>query len=221
MSIESLSRSSFGARRKMPPVRRRHQLLGAWRDREGASRDPRDRRPDKTIASKLDDVIAERDPQIKTWLKDRLAPLVGLATGDRAPPQQDEAVHRLAGVPGGDRRVKGPTVLVIEDLHWADDGFRGVPGTRGQAHGGPAATRGGNGAPRAVRTAAGLRRRPAEHHDDQPRTALGGRDRTPRRRAARDRRDACRAATADPGTCRRATPSTPRSSSACSRTRTC
>ena len=29
----------------------------------------------------------------------------------------------MASVPGGDRRASGPTVLVVEDLHWADDAF--------------------------------------------------------------------------------------------------
>ena len=73
------------------------------------------------VSSKLDRVITEPDPQIRTWIKDRLTPLVGLETTTE-PPQRDEAftawrrfLEQIAAT--------GPTVLVIEDLHWADDAF--------------------------------------------------------------------------------------------------
>ena len=74
-----------------------------------------------TLSSKLDQAITEPDPQTKGWIKDRLAPLVGLETTTE-PPQQEEAftawrrfLEQIAAI--------GPTVLVIEDLHWADDAF--------------------------------------------------------------------------------------------------
>ena len=74
-----------------------------------------------TVSAKLDQVLTEPDPQTRTWIKDRLAPLVGLETTTE-PPQQEEAftawrrfLEQIAAA--------GPTVLVIEDLHWADDAF--------------------------------------------------------------------------------------------------
>ena len=74
----------------------------------------------RSISMKLDQAITEPDPQTRTWIKDRLAPLVGLET-DTTPPQQEEAftawrrfLEQLA--------ASGPTVLVVEDLHWADPG---------------------------------------------------------------------------------------------------
>ena len=73
------------------------------------------------VSNKLDTAITEPDPQTKTWIKDRLAPLVGLETSTEAP-QREEAftawrrfLEQMAGA--------GPTVLVIEDLHWADAAF--------------------------------------------------------------------------------------------------
>ena len=66
---------------------------------------------------KLDAVLpvgSERE-----WFKQRLSALVGdrsdVVGGARG------VVHRLAAVPGRDRRRQHPTVLVFEDLHWADE----------------------------------------------------------------------------------------------------
>jgi class 3 adenylate cyclase/tetratricopeptide (TPR) repeat protein len=74
-----------------------------------------------TVSSKLDQTLTEPDKQTRTWIKDRLAPLVGLETTTE-PPQRDEAftawrrfLEQMAAT--------GPTVLVIEDLHWADEAF--------------------------------------------------------------------------------------------------
>jgi class 3 adenylate cyclase/tetratricopeptide (TPR) repeat protein len=73
----------------------------------------------RTISSKLDAVLAEPDLQSRVWIKDRLAPLVGLETST-APPERDEVfaawrrfLEQIAGA--------GPAVFVIEDLHWADE----------------------------------------------------------------------------------------------------
>jgi class 3 adenylate cyclase len=75
----------------------------------------------QTVSSKLDQVLTESDEQTRTWIKDRIGPLVGLETTTE-PPQRDEAftawrrfLEEIAGA--------GPTVLVIEDLHWADEAF--------------------------------------------------------------------------------------------------
>ena len=74
-----------------------------------------------TVAMKLDRALTEPDELTRTWIKDRLAPLVGAETTTE-PPQQEEAftawrrfLEQIAAI--------GPTVLVIEDLHWADDAF--------------------------------------------------------------------------------------------------
>jgi tetratricopeptide (TPR) repeat protein len=74
-----------------------------------------------TIRDKLEAAVTEPDPQTKAWIVDRLAPLVGLETTTAAPEQQEaftawrRFLESLAS--------QGPTVLVIEDLHWADPGF--------------------------------------------------------------------------------------------------
>jgi len=72
-----------------------------------------------TLAAKLEAVLVEPDPSMRAWMKDRLAPLVGLETSTE-PPAQEEAFTAwrrfLEQVAQG-----GPTVLVVEDLHWADD----------------------------------------------------------------------------------------------------
>ena len=74
-----------------------------------------------TLSSKLDQSLTELDEQTRIWIKDRLAPIVGLETTTE-PPQQEEAftawrrfLEEIA--------ASGPTVLVVEDLHWADDAF--------------------------------------------------------------------------------------------------
>ena len=75
----------------------------------------------ETISSKLEGVISDSDPEGRGWIQDRLAPLVGLETSS-TPPGRDEVfaawrsfLEQIA--------MAGPTVLVIEDLHWADDAF--------------------------------------------------------------------------------------------------
>jgi class 3 adenylate cyclase/tetratricopeptide (TPR) repeat protein len=72
-----------------------------------------------TLAAKLEAVLVEPDPSMRVWMKDRLAPLVGLETSTE-PPAQEEAFTAwrrfLEQIAQG-----GPTVLVVEDLHWADD----------------------------------------------------------------------------------------------------
>jgi hypothetical protein len=72
-----------------------------------------------TLSSKLDQVLVESDRSLRSWMKTRLAPLVGLET-PAEPPQLEEAftawrrfLEQIAEV--------GPTVVVVEDLHWASD----------------------------------------------------------------------------------------------------
>ncbi len=72
----------------------------------------------QTIGAKLDAAIFEPDAQIRSWLRERLAPLVGLDT-DAAPPEQAELfaawTRFLVSL-----TADGPMTLVVEDLHWAD-----------------------------------------------------------------------------------------------------
>jgi class 3 adenylate cyclase/tetratricopeptide (TPR) repeat protein len=71
------------------------------------------------VSAKFDAVLTEPDPSLRAWMKDRLGPLVGLQTGS-APPQQEEAFTAWRQFLESITRGR-PTVLVIEDLHWADD----------------------------------------------------------------------------------------------------
>jgi class 3 adenylate cyclase/tetratricopeptide (TPR) repeat protein len=71
-----------------------------------------------TIGEKLEAAILEPEPTRRSWMRERLAPLVGLRT-DTIPPAQEEAfaawrrfLESLA--------AHGPAVIVFEDLHWAD-----------------------------------------------------------------------------------------------------
>ena len=67
--------------------------------------------------AKLEQALPADDPDC-AWLKARLAPLVG------APARAGRAggvVRRLAACSRALRRRRGTTVLVFEDLHWADE----------------------------------------------------------------------------------------------------
>ncbi len=71
------------------------------------------------VSAKIDAVLSEPDPSLRAWMKDRVGALVGLQTGS-APPQQAEAFTAWRRFVESIARSR-PTVLVIEDLHWADD----------------------------------------------------------------------------------------------------
>jgi class 3 adenylate cyclase/tetratricopeptide (TPR) repeat protein len=71
--------------------------------------------PEAALA-KLDQAIPEHEPD-RAWLKARLAPLVG-AGGEPAAQQESFTAWRrfLEGL-----AAQNPTVLVVDDLHWADE----------------------------------------------------------------------------------------------------
>jgi class 3 adenylate cyclase/tetratricopeptide (TPR) repeat protein len=73
----------------------------------------------ESIGAKLDATLTEPAAPQRQWLRERLAPLVGLRT-DSAPPPQEEAFaawRRYLMSLTADGR---PMVILIEDLHWAD-----------------------------------------------------------------------------------------------------
>src|SRR3954453_20399570 len=74
-----------------------------------------------TLDLKPEAVLTEADPSLRRWMKDRLAPLVGLDT-TAEPPQQGEAFTAWSRFLESIAQ-EVPLVVVVEDLHWADDDF--------------------------------------------------------------------------------------------------
>ena len=73
------------------------------------------------LSAKLDAVLVEPDPSLRSWMKDRLGPLIGLEVVAGSP-QEDETFAAWRRFLEGIARA-GPTVLIVEDLHWADEAF--------------------------------------------------------------------------------------------------
>ena len=57
----------------------------------------------------------------RRWMKDRLGPLVGSGYGQLRRRRTRRSPHGVGSSKGS--RAPGPTVLIVEDLHWADDAF--------------------------------------------------------------------------------------------------
>ncbi len=74
-----------------------------------------------TLSAKLDAVLTEPDVNLRAWMKDRLGPLVGLSVAASSP-QEDETFAAWRRFLEGIAHA-GPLVLIVEDLHWADEAF--------------------------------------------------------------------------------------------------
>ncbi|HEX3212005.1 MAG TPA: adenylate/guanylate cyclase domain-containing protein, partial [Actinomycetota bacterium] len=77
--------------------------------------------PSSEVSAKLEAAVADllADPSERGWLRERLAPLVGIAGPDAVKAERAElfaAWQRFVEAMAASR----PLVLVIEDLHWAD-----------------------------------------------------------------------------------------------------
>ena len=75
------------------------------------------------------------DEHDRAWLKARLAPLVGAPAEPASQEESFTAWRRFLEA----LAAEGPTVLVFEDLHWADDALLVLPRAPGRLVGGRAA----------------------------------------------------------------------------------
>ena len=200
----------------VPALRRGHHVLGARRDRQGPRRHPRVRR------SRRSRPRSSRRSSPKATSVPGSASACCRCSGSRPPPRPS---GRSCSPPGAGSSSTSPsddpTVLVFEDLHWADDAMLAfLEHLADRRRGGPAARR-RHRPSRAVRAPPRLRGRAAQRQPDRPRAALRAGDRAPRLCAPGDDRDPRRAPARRSSTAPAGTRSTPRSSSGCSRTGTC
>ncbi len=154
--------------------------------------------PPQAAAAKIDAVIPEDAPEAP-WLRARLRPLAGLAAPAAAREENFAAWRAFAELLAEDR----PSVLVFEDLHWADAALLEFLEQLAWLRRGRAAAAGGHhpaGAVRAGARVGGLGPQPGQ---GEPAAADGGRDRAADRRPAEHRGAARRGAAGDRGPLRR------------------
>ena len=108
-------RSDHVAAGSLPAVRRRDHLLGAGGDPEGACRHLR-------VGSARRGGAQARSRAARgggaPWLRARLLPLLGIDSGEAATQEEAFTAWRRLFESIAER---DPTVLVFEDLHWADE----------------------------------------------------------------------------------------------------
>ena len=171
--------------------------------------------PDVATA-KLDAVLPEGEE--RPWFRQRLLPLLGIEATSTAEREELFTAWRrfLEHI-----AEQHPTVLVFEDLHWADDAMLAfLEHLADRAEAVPLLIV-GTARPELFERHPDYADGTAQRHADQPRAALRGGDRPSRLRAAGDHRDPRRAAAADPGS-RRRQPALRRGvRAAAARTRTC
>ena len=106
----------------------------------------------------------------REWMRRRLLPLVGVDVS--SPAERDElftAWRRFLETVA----EQTPTVLVFEDLHWADDAMLAFLEHLADRIGRCVAARRGNRQTRTLRTSPRLRARREQGQPDRPRTAVG------------------------------------------------
>jgi class 3 adenylate cyclase len=131
---------------------------------------------------KLRNAVAElvSEAQEARWVAERLRPLVGVAG-------EPGSVERAGeGFPAWRRFLEGladlrPLVLVLEDLHWADEWSARLRRRARRSHSRCAAARSLHCSSRAARASARLGRREGERAHDLAAATVGGRDRPGRR----------------------------------------
>ena len=100
----------------LPPLRGGDHLLGARGDPEGAHRHPRESTRPRSPQEKLAAVLPEGDE--REWFRQRLLPLLGIEATSTAEREELFTAWRRFLEQIAEER---PTVLVFEDLHWADE----------------------------------------------------------------------------------------------------
>jgi predicted ATPase len=154
--------------------------------------------PDVAMA-KLDAAVPAGDPERK-WLLQRLAPLVGLEAASEAERQELFTAWRrfFEGL-----ATATPTVLVFEDLHWADEALLAFLEYVAEWSHGVAPPPSLPGSSGALRAPPGMGRRATQRPHDQPLAPLGPRDggagRPPRRRDPSQQRPRARGSRASGG----------------------
>ena len=139
--------------------------------------------PPEAATAKLDEVLPE-GPE-RAWFRQRLLPLLGIEATSTAEREELFTAWRrfLEHIAEQD-----PTVLVVEDLHWADEAMLAfLEHLAGRAEAVPLLVI-GTARPELFERRAGYAAGLRNVTNDQPLAALGGRDGATRLRPARDHR---------------------------------
>ncbi len=150
--------------------------------------------PADVATTKLDSVLPEGAE--RPWFRQRLLPLLGIEANSTAERQELFTAWRRFLEHIAEQR---PTVLVFEDLHWADDAMLAFLEHLAEVAEAVPLLVVGTARPELFERHPDYGQRPAEPHPDQALSALRGGDRTPRLCPAGDDRGPRRAPTADPG----------------------
>ena len=172
-------------------------VLGAGGDPEGPHRHPRERTHPRWLQEKLDAVLPQSEE--RAWFRQRLLPLLGIEATSSAEREELFTAWRrfLEGV-----AEERPTVLVFEDLHWADEAMLAFLEHLADLAEGVPLLIVGTARPELYERYPALRGRDAEREDGQPGAAVAGGDGPSRLGPARCDGVAGGVAAADPRPCR-------------------